>query len=224
MTRYIAYYRTSTKRQSLGLEAQAASVHQFITNEQDAVLLGEYQEQESGKDDNRPELEKAICECKRRNACLVLAKLDRLSRRVSFIFTLREANIKFRALDMPMVNDVLTLAIYSGLAEQERILISERTRKALQELRKTRKLGNPHSFTREEIARSSATIKSNSARNVNNIQSIAMLKVALDNGMKNLTHIATRLNEQGCKTARGYCHTAESVKRLIVKLQSATAI
>lgn len=218
MTQYIAYFRTSTKRQNLGLEAQSAAVHQFIANEPDAELIGEYQEQESGKDDNRPELERAIMQCKRHNATLLLAKLDRLSRRVSFIFTLREANIKFRALDMPLVNDVLTLAIYSGLAEQERTLISERTRKALQELRKTRKLGNPHNFTSEEIAKGTATIKHKAASNVNNIQSMAMLKVALSEGMSNLSHIANRLNEQGCKTARGYAHTAESIKRLINKL------
>lgn len=217
MTRYIAYYRTSTKRQSLGLEAQSAAVHQFLLNEQDAELLGEYQEQESGKDDNRPELEKAIRECKRLNATLLLAKLDRLSRRVSFIFTLREANIKFRALDMPMVSDCLTLAIYSGLAEQERTLISERTRKALQELKKSKKLGNPHNFTTDEIAKSTATIKQKAAQNVNNIQSIAMIKIVVGEGITNLTHIAKRLNEHGCKTARGYSHTAESVKRLMKK-------
>ena len=157
-------------------------------------------------------------QCKRHNATLLLAKLDWLSRRVSFIFTLREANIKFRALDMPLVNDVLTLAIYSGLAEQERTLISERTRKALQELRKTRKLGNPHNFTSEEIAKSTATIKHKAATNVNNIQSIAMIRVAMNEGMSNLSHIANKLNEQGCKTARGYSHTAESIKRLIAKL------
>lgn len=219
MTQYIAYFRTSTKRQCLGLEAQSEVIRQFIANEPDAELIATYQEQESGKDDNRPELERAIIQCKRHNATLLLAKLDRLSRRVSFIFTLREANIKFRALDMPLVNDVLTLAIYSGLAEQERTLISERTRKALQELRKTRKLGNPHNFTAEEIAKSTATIKHKAASNVNNIQSMAMLKITLSEGMSNLSHIASRLNDQGCKTARGYAHTAESVKRLISKLK-----
>lgn len=218
MTRYIAYYRTSTKRQSLGLEAQSAAVHQFLAKEPEAELVDEFMEQESGKDDNRPELERAILECKLRNATLLLAKLDRLSRRVSFIFTLREANIKFRALDMPLVNDVLTLAIYSGLAEQERTLISERTRKALQELRKTKKLGNPHNFTQCEIAKSTATIKRKAAQNVNNIQSMALVKAALNDGMKNLTYIAARLNEQGCRTSRGYLHTAESIKRLISKL------
>jgi DNA invertase Pin-like site-specific DNA recombinase len=119
---------------------------------------------------------------------------------------------------MPLVNDVLTLAIYSGLAEQERTLISERTRKALQELRKTRKLGNPHNFTAEEIAKGTATIKHKAASNLNNIQSIAMLKIALSEGMNKLSHIANRLNEQGCKTARGYSHTAESIRRLIDKL------
>jgi DNA invertase Pin-like site-specific DNA recombinase len=218
MTQYVAYFRTSTKRQNLGLDVQSGAVHQFIANEPDAELIGEYQEQESGKDDNRPELERAIMQCKKCKATLLIAKLDRLSRRVSFIFTLKESNVRFRALDMPLVSDCLTLAIYSGLAQQERTLISERTRKALQELRKTRKLGNPHNFTAEEIAKSTATIKHKAASNVNNIQSMAMLKIALSEGMTNLSHIANRLNEQGCKTARGYSHTAESVKRLMRRI------
>ena len=65
MTKYIAYYRTSTKRQNLGLEAQAEAVHNFIKAEADAELIAEYQEQESGKNDARPELEKALYACKR---------------------------------------------------------------------------------------------------------------------------------------------------------------
>jgi len=44
-------------------------------------LIGEFTEIESGKRDERPELEKALTICKRQKAKLVIAKLDRLSRK-----------------------------------------------------------------------------------------------------------------------------------------------
>jgi len=48
-------------------------------------LIGEFTEIESGKRDERPELEKALTICKRQKAKLVIAKLDRLSRNLAFI-------------------------------------------------------------------------------------------------------------------------------------------
>ncbi|MBP3766811.1 MAG: recombinase family protein [Prevotella sp.] len=216
MTKYIAYYRTSTKRQNLGLEAQAEAVHNFIKAEADAELIAEYQEQESGKNDARPELEKALYACKHENAVLLLAKLDRLSRKVSFIFALRENSIKFRALDMPMVNDVLTLAIYSGLAEQERLLISKRTKAALAAKKaQGYSLGNPHTFTTAEIEKATSTIKRKAQTNTNNIQSLAIIRQLQKEGWSNYSQIARYLNEHGYKTSRGGSHSAESVKRLI---------
>ena len=218
MTKYIAYYRTSTKRQNLGLEAQAEAVHNFIKAEAEAELIAEYQEQESGKNDARPELEKALFDCKRKNAVLLLAKLDRLSRKVSFIFALRENSIKFRALDMPMVNDVLTLAIYSGLAEQERLLISKRTKAALaQKKAQGYSLGNPHTFTTAEIEKATSTIKRKAQTNTNNIQSLSVIRQLQKEGWSNYSQIARYLNEHGYKTSRGGTHSAESVKRLIAR-------
>ena len=218
MTKYIAYYRTSTKRQNLGLEAQAEAVHNFIKAEADAELIAEYQEQESGKNDARPELEKALYACKHENAVLLLAKLDRLSRKVSFIFALRENSIKFRALDMPMVNDVLTLAIYSGLAEQERLLISKRTKAALAAKKaQGYSLGNPRTFTTAEIEKATSTIKRKAQTNTNNIQSLAIIRQLQKEGWSNYSQIARYLNEHGYKTSRGGSHSAESVKRLIAR-------
>ncbi|MBP5220866.1 MAG: recombinase family protein [Bacteroidaceae bacterium] len=218
MTKYIAYYRTSTKRQNLGLEAQAEAVHNFIKAEADAELIAEYQEQESGKNDARPELEKALYACKRENAVLLLAKLDRLSRKVSFIFALRENSIKFRALDMPMVNDVLTLAIYSGLAEQERLLISKRTKAALAAKKaQGYSLGNPRIFTTAEIEKATTTIKRKAQTNTNNIQSLSAIRQLQKEGWSNFSQIARYLNEHGYKTSRGGTHSAESVKRLIAR-------
>lgn len=212
--RYVAYYRTSTIRQNLGIEAQQASVHQFLEHENDAELLAEFSEQESGKDNNRPQLEAALRLCKQENAVLLIAKLDRLSRRVSFIFALREASVRFKALDMPEINDVLTLSIYAGLAEQERTLISKRTKAALAALKaKGVKLGT-NNLTDEGRAKGAATMKKLAEDNVNNIKAAAQAKKLQANG-HSLNEIAKKLNEQGITTARGRKHSATSVMRLL---------
>ena len=42
--KYVAYYRVSTKKQGLGLDAQQASVNQFIEREEEAELIAEFSE------------------------------------------------------------------------------------------------------------------------------------------------------------------------------------
>lgn len=212
--KYIAYYRVSTKKQGLGLDAQQAAVNQFVIAEQGAELVAEYSEKETGKDDHRPELEKALRACKENNAVLLIAKLDRLSRRVSFIFALKESAVRFRALDMPEVQDVLTLAIYAGLAEQERNLISKRTKDALQALKAQGvKLGKDN-LTDDGRAKGVATMKRKAQENVNNIKAAAQAKKLKEQGMS-LNQIAKYLNENGLPTARGGKHSATSVMRLV---------
>jgi DNA invertase Pin-like site-specific DNA recombinase len=128
--RWVSYYRVSTKRQGesgLGLDAQKEAVRSFVAGGQ---LLAEFEEVESGKRDTRPALEAALRECRLRKATLVIAKLDRLSRSVSFIARLMEAGTEFVALDMPNAN-AFTVHVLAAVAEHERKLISERTRSAL---------------------------------------------------------------------------------------------
>lgn len=211
--RYVAYYRTSTTRQNLGIEAQQASVYQFIERE-GGELLAEFSEQESGKDNNRPQLEASLRLCKEQNAVLLIAKLDRLSRRVSFIFALRESSIKFRALDMPEVQDVLTLSIYAGLAEQERNLISRRTKDALAALKAQGKKLGTDNLTNEGRAKGAATMRRMAEENTNNLRAAAQAR-KLHNEGHSLNRIAKILNEQGIKTARGGKHSATSVMRLL---------
>lgn len=216
--KYIAYYRVSTKKQGLGLDAQQAAVNQFLATEQGAELIAEFSEKETGKDDHRPELEKALTLCKREDAVLLIAKLDRLSRRVSFIFALKDSAVRFRALDMPDVNDVLTLAIYAGLAEQERNLISKRTKDALQALKaKGVKLGT-NNLTADGRQQGAETMKRKAEENVNNIKAAAQAKKLKEQGMS-LNGIARFLNENGLPTAKGGKHTATSVMRLIKRVE-----
>ena len=144
MEQYIAYYRVSTQKQGnsgLGLEAQRSDVSRFV--ERGGTLIADYQDIESGKKNDRPNLIKAIEECKKRNATLLIAKLDRLSRNASFIFTLHDSKIKFVCCDMPDANSI-TIGIMAVLAQDERERTSQRTKAALAELkRKGVKLGSP---------------------------------------------------------------------------------
>ena len=83
----------------------------------ESELVGEFTEIESGKRADRPELEKAIAECKKRRAKLIIAKLDRLSRNVAFIATLMDSKgFDLAIADMPGANR-LTLHVLAAAAE-----------------------------------------------------------------------------------------------------------
>lgn len=136
---YVTYLRLSKESRhgrNYGLEAQRRDLDIFLgaccpdTGGCDEV--GSYTEFQSGADDDRPELEKAIVHCRHKGAILLVAKLDRLSRRVSFIAGLLEVKgLEFKVACMPNA-DKFQLHIYASLAEQEREFISERTKAGLQ--------------------------------------------------------------------------------------------
>ena len=125
----IAYYRVSTKAQGdsgLGLEGQTAAVEAYAARE-GAEILRAYQEVETGKRADRPELLKAIAHAKRSRATLVIAKLDRLARNVAFLANLMESGVDFVACDQPQANR-LTIHILAAVAENEAVMISQRTK------------------------------------------------------------------------------------------------
>lgn len=216
--KYVAYYRVSTKKQSLGLEAQKTSVTNYINQDSANVLIAEYSERESGKNDYREELNKAIECCKKNNATLVIAKLDRLSRKVSFIFSLKDADINFIALDVPTFS-TLTLGIYATLAQSEREMISMRTKNALAELKNNGvKLGNPNAtFTNEMREKANERKHEIANNNINNKRAICVIKQMLSK-TNNISDIARYLNENGFVTSRGNKFSCVQVKRLINRM------
>jgi DNA invertase Pin-like site-specific DNA recombinase len=128
---FVAYYRVSTDRQGrsgLGLEAQRAAIRGYLGQ---ATPSAEFTEIETGKRNDRPELERALALCRKRKAKLVIAKLDRLSRNLAFIAALMDSSVDFVAVDNPHATR-LTLHILAAVAEHEREMIAQRTKAALQ--------------------------------------------------------------------------------------------
>ena len=216
MEQFIAYYRVSTSRQGasgLGLEAQKSAVLSFLNNR---PLIAAYTDIETGKNDNRPQLLKAIAQAQQTNSTLLIAKLDRLSRNLTFVSTLMDTKVKFICCDMPDANE-LTIHIFGALAQWERKRISDRTRSALQALKaRGKRLGTPENFTAEARQQGPAKLKQIAAGNANNQKAKKVINLLSRNG-KSLREIAAELNEAGFKTARGNSFSAEQVRRLINK-------
>ena len=213
MKKYIAYYRVSTQRQGvsgLGLEAQQDLVKRFISSNE---LIAEFTDVESGAKNNRPELLKALELTNTSGGTLVVAKLDRLSRNLTFISILMDSKVKFICADMPEANE-LTIHLFASIAQWERKRISERTIDALAILKKRGvKLGSPKNLT-DESRKNSIKVRSMNAKvNENNIKAKSLVKALVKTGM-NYSNIARELNEAGFKTSKGFEFRFESVKRL----------
>jgi DNA invertase Pin-like site-specific DNA recombinase len=81
--KFVCYYRVSTGRQGksgLGLEAQRAAVTAYL-NGGNWKIVDEFTEVESGKNSDRPELDKALAAARLHRASLVVSKVDRLRTR-----------------------------------------------------------------------------------------------------------------------------------------------
>lgn len=218
MKKYVAYYRVSTQKQGnsgLGLDSQKTTVINFVNDDE---IIAEFTEVESGKKDKRVELQKAIEFAKMNNATLIIAKLDRLSRNVSFVFQLRDSNVDFICCDIPDAN-TMTIGIFALLAQQERELISERTKKALAEKKKQGvKLGSPYCNLNDEARKKSIYVKKeNSMNNVNNKRAMFMIKNLVKQNYS-YNQIARELNTNGFKTAKGNIFYPQQVKILALRI------
>jgi len=139
---YVSYLRCSTSDQKLGIESQRDIVNRYVVNNK-GNMLAEYHEWESGKKDKRIELDNAINHCKATGSILIVAKLDRLSRNVSFLFKLKDSGIDIVVPELPQLN-TLTFGIFATIAQSERETIAQRTKDALKVLKdKGIKLGRP---------------------------------------------------------------------------------
>ena len=217
MQHFVTYSRVSTKEQGqsgLGLDAQRRDIALFLTAyaETPFDVVAEFTDILSGADDARPELNKALDLCRKTGATLLVSKLDRLSRRVSFIATLMEdKKVSFRVASMPKA-DKLQLHLYAMLAEQERDFISLRTKAALAEAKaKGVVLGG----LRDKTGKRNDALKAGADERA--LKVAATVKPLRDAG-KTLREIAGALNASGVATPRGGNWSAAQVMRTLERL------
>ena len=243
----VAYYRVSTKGQGesgLGMDGQRAAIQQYVERTGGKVVA-EFQETESGKRADRPELARALRHTKLAGATLVIAKLDRLSRNVAFLANLMEARAKFTACDYPDASD-LTIHIMAAVAQNEAKAISERTKAALAAYRagnrvsKRVKLLYPNGVPPDVVAATAGKLGASlpqcrnltaAARAKGHERGVEGCKAAraaqaaavgpevaeLHAAGRSLREIAAALNERGYVTRRGRPWHPTAVLRLLVR-------
>ena len=208
---FLSYLRVSTSKQGydgLGIEAQREAVRRYCSQLQ-GELLGEFVEVESGKRNDRPVMTEALAACRDQRATLIIAKLDRLGRSVSFIAGLMDAKVPFVAVDMPFATPLL-LHVMAAFAEHERTQISARTKAALAAAKaRGVQLGTYGKVlaakNRAEAVQYAETIR-------------PAIDAAKNDGAKTLAQIAEHLNRKGVLTRQGAQWHTMSVSRALSRL------
>jgi DNA invertase Pin-like site-specific DNA recombinase len=216
---FVAYYRVSTGKQGksgLGIEAQREAVANYL-NGGNWRIVAEFTEIESGKRSDRPELDKALAAARTRRVPLVVAKVDRLTRSVSFLSRLLDAGVDVRFADLPALEGAtgkFMLQQMAAIAELEAGMISARTKAALAAAkRRGVQLGGFRGarFTAKHVKAAAAARQGKSrARAEDLAPTIKELQAA---GCESLRAIASGLEERGIPAARGGKWSAIQVAR-----------
>jgi len=229
--RVVVYRRTSTRSQTLGLDAQEADIARYLAAT-GAKRIATFEEQESGmvRSADRPELAKAIAECKAMKATLLCGKVDRMGRRRADMLTLiDESGVRVAFADEPHASS-LSIGVKAVVAHEEGEAISARTKAALAAAKaKGVKLGNPlgaKTFESYRAADKAAGGAGNTAATLgaklaaDNFAAILRPKIeAMIADGKGNAQIASALNEQGVPTRREGARWYEmSVKNLRARL------
>jgi DNA invertase Pin-like site-specific DNA recombinase len=214
----VAYVRVSTGaqgRSGLGLDAQRELIARFA-QANGFEVVAEHQEVETGQGadalERRPMLRKALAQAKKLACSIVVAKLDRLSRDVHFISGLMTQRVPFLVAELGPRVPSFMLHIYAAFAEEERRMISERT-KAAPQAAKARGvvLGNPrlevaHAMNRANADAFAAKVK-------------PMVEALKAEGLS-LRAIAARLTAAGVETVRGGAWSAMQVSNVLKRLEA----
>lgn len=228
--RFVSYLRVSTDgqgRSGLGLEAQRQAVAAHVT-QAGGEVVAEFQEVESGKRADRPQLAAALAACRTRRAVLVIAKLDRLARNARFLLSVvegsGEAGVVF--CDLPSVPagpiGKFMITQLAAVAELEAGLISQRTRAALA-VAKARgvRLGNPSPVAATAAMAAAARTARSRQVAARATDVLAVVRQAQAEGASSLRTLAAALHAHGVRTPNGKEEwSATQVRRLLAHAEA----
>lgn len=212
MKNFIGYIRVSTEKQNYGLDAQLNLINNYVKNK--GTLITYYEDKVSGKVDSRLGLKDALDHCKKENATLLIAKLDRLSRNVIFLFQIKDSGVDIACCDLPELN-TLTLGIFATMAQHERELISKRTKEGLAAAKiKGKKIGRIKGYIRDKSITGKITMAKKTKSLVINEKTAKAAKHFKNKGFSNYA-IASELNQLGFAAPKGGKLQSTQVRRLL---------
>ena len=230
----IGYCRVSTEEQSrsgLGLEAQRAAIIEFCQRHgYELVDIVDETGSGAGSDalEQRPVLRKAMKDARRIGATVLVSKLDRLSRSVAFISTTIASGVPFMVANLGPDVPSLVLHVVAAVAEEERSLISKRTKEGLARLRQRiedglaepgkRFAGNPRIHEAKEAASAARAAKADVAAT----KIWPVIKHYQQQGLRTRA-IARKLNDDGHQTSRGSDWSDKQVARVIKRMEGREA-
>jgi DNA invertase Pin-like site-specific DNA recombinase len=223
---FVTYLRVSTSQQGrsgLGLEAQRQAVASYLGGN-GWRIIGEFVEVESGKSSARPQLDAALEAARIRQVPIVVAKVDRLTRSLSFLMRLLDAGVDVRFVDLPQIEGPtgrFMLQQMAAVAELEAGMISDRTKKALAAAKaRGVKLGGWRGYTPLDAAATAKSVRARQARAAKRAADLApIVKAAQAAGAGSLRTLAAELDRQHIPAPRGGSWNAKQVSRLLAQIQ-----
>jgi DNA invertase Pin-like site-specific DNA recombinase len=221
----VPYLRTSTDDQKLGIDAQRDTI-QRIAWQRKADIVRAFTEHESGGNNERPELDKAIRHARRIGGIVCVAKLDRLARNASFLMRLYDGNVPLIFGDLPEIDGSaasrMMVQVMAAVAEFERRRTGERMKDWWKQ-RKALKLpaGCPRNMTSEGRvmgAKNAAIARTEKA--IEEMADIAEIAVQM-RARHSLAEIAAHLNQEGYVTRKGASWHPIQVKRVLDRIKPA---
>lgn len=224
MTKFVAYYRVSTKKQEesgLGLAAQEGIVKAYnkLAN---GKIIASFTEIESGSKDDRPRLLAAIKICRDQGATLVTAKLDRLARSVALITSLQDSGVKFIACDMPEANETMII-VMGAFGQYERKAISNRVKDAMAIVKRDgsksgKPIGRPRGHVVGEKTRKLISQSKTGSGTILDPLIANTIKAGLEDG-ELVSSITRNLNRLGVKAPQGGPLHQKQVSRWINRIK-----
>jgi DNA invertase Pin-like site-specific DNA recombinase len=183
-------------------------------------ILKIFKETESGRKgfSNRPVLLSAIAHAQKHNAVLVVAKLCRLSRKVSEVAKImEEAKQPLLVCNLGRQVDALVINLLASVNAFEAEMISVRTKEGLAVAKsKGVKLGNPKIHIAQANSRKVRTKAADDFALKMKPTFLGLIK----SSCKNNAELAEELNRMNIKTVRGKDWTTGGVIRLLKRLEN----
>ena len=208
ITKVIGLIRVSSLKQEksgLSLRAQREDILRFAA-QNNLEVLEIRQEVCSGGSFIRPVLFKAFEDARKiKNCSVITSKLDRLSRRTSFISTLTDNDTPIIVAECGMYVPIFELQLRAVIAEEEKRKIGQRTKRACSVKRDK---GEPMGWHLPQLADKAGSIRAMGTEAVKDeADRFALLMKPMIERMKNskmtLSAIADELNSHNIRTQRG---------------------